>query len=90
MSTNIKRQRASAGLTTRRLKPWRRANARPTDDQLLLTKDELAQRLRLTRRGVEGLVAAKKIPVIRISHQIVRFSWPQVRAALDKLTVQAI
>jgi hypothetical protein len=77
-------------LTKPRLQAWRRANARPTDDQLLLDKDELAKRLRLTRRGVECLVAAKKIPVIRISRQIVRFSWPRVQAALDKLEIQAI
>jgi hypothetical protein len=41
----------------------------------LLTKDEVAKRLRLNRRGVEGLVAQRKIPVIRISHRCVRFDW---------------
>jgi hypothetical protein len=90
MSKKTKRRGESFRLTRRRLQAWRRVNARPTDDQLLLTKDDLAKRLRLTRRGVEGLVAAKKIPVIRISHQIVRFSWPRIKAALDKLEIDAI
>jgi excisionase family DNA binding protein len=56
----------------------------------LLTKDQLAERLGLKRRGVECLVAARKIPVIKISGRCVRFSWPKVQAALDRLEVKAI
>jgi len=90
MRDRHKRGRRPRGLTRKRLQAWRRINVQAADDQLLLTKDELAKRLRLTRRGVEGLVSAKKIPVIRISRQIVRFSWPRVQAALHKLEEQAI
>ena len=53
----------------------------------LLTKDELAKRLNLTRRGVEGLVAQRKIPVIRISHRCVRFDWQKVSAAIEKFEI---
>jgi excisionase family DNA binding protein len=56
----------------------------------LLTKDDLAKRLRLTRRGVECLLARRLIPVIRISRRCVRFSWEAVKAALAKLEVKEI
>jgi hypothetical protein len=61
-----------------------------TDDQYLLTKQQLAPRLALTVRGVESLVATGKIPAIRISGRCVRFSWPRVLAALHKFEVEAI
>jgi excisionase family DNA binding protein len=54
----------------------------------LLTKDEVAKRLRLKRRGVEGLVAQRKIPVIRISHRCVRFDWQKVSAAIDRFEIR--
>ena len=56
----------------------------------LLTKDQLAKRLGLKRRGVEGLLAARKIPALRISGRCVRFDWPKVKAALEKFEVKAI
>jgi excisionase family DNA binding protein len=59
-------------------------------DDYLLTKDQLAERLGLKRRGVECLIAARKIPVIKISGRCVRFSWPRVQAALNKFEVAAI
>jgi len=65
-------------------------NSPTSNSQQLLTKDELAERLRLTRRGVECLVARKLIPIIRISHRCVRFSWDAVKAALAKLEVKEI
>ena len=55
-----------------------------------LTKDEVAARLGLSRRGVECLVASKKIPVIRISHRCVRFDWPKVQAAVQRFEVREI
>jgi hypothetical protein len=55
----------------------------------LLTKDEVAERLGLTRR-VECLAAARKIPVMRISRRVVRFDWPKVQAALSRFEVEAI
>jgi len=59
-------------------------------DDYLLTKDQLAERLGLKRRGVECLIAARKIPVLRISGRCVRFSWPKVRAALDRLEIKEV
>jgi excisionase family DNA binding protein len=56
----------------------------------LLTKDELAKRLKLTRRGIECLVARRIIPVIRLSRRCVRFSWEAVQRALAKLEVKEI
>jgi excisionase family DNA binding protein len=56
----------------------------------LLTKDEVAKRLRLKRRGVEGLVAQRKIPVIRISHRCVRFDWQKVSAAIARFEVREV
>lgn len=63
---------------------------RTHDDHDLLTKDELAKRLRLTRRGVECLLARRVIPVIRLSRRCVRFSWDAVQAALARLEVREI
>jgi hypothetical protein len=58
--------------------------------EVLLTKDQIAEKLSLTRRGVECIVKAGKIPVIRISKNCVRFSWPRVEAALKKLEIRAV
>jgi excisionase family DNA binding protein len=60
------------------------------ENDYLLTKDQLAERLGLKRRGVECLIAAKKIPVLRISGRCVRFSWPRVCAALRKFEVEEV
>jgi excisionase family DNA binding protein len=56
----------------------------------LLTKDQLAERLAMKRRGVECLVKDGRIPVIRISKRCVRFSWPAVQKALGELEEKAV
>ena len=56
----------------------------------LLTIDELAAKLRTKRRAVERMIAARKIPVIRINRRVLRFRWRDVEAALAKLTVKAL
>jgi excisionase family DNA binding protein len=56
----------------------------------LLTKSQLAERLGMTVRGVECLVARRKIPVCRLGHRTVRFSWPKVLAALAKLETREV
>jgi len=59
-----------------------------TLDAELLTKEELATKMNLpSTRMVDGLVARRKIPVIRLGHRTVRFRWGDVQTALDKLTV---
>ena len=56
----------------------------------LLNIDELAAKLRTKRRAVERMIAARKIPVIRINRRVLRFRWRDVEAALAKLTVKAL
>ena len=56
----------------------------------LLNIDELAAKLRTKRRAVERMIAARKIPVIRINRRVIRFRWRDVEAALAKLTVKAL
>lgn len=54
----------------------------------LLTKEDLAAKMNLpSTRMVDGLVASRKIPAIRLGHRTVRFRWSDVQVALDKLTV---
>ena len=60
------------------------------DGEDLLTKDDLAKRLKLKRRGVECLVARRLIPVIRISRRCVRFSWQAVKAALARHEIKEV
>lgn len=59
-------------------------------DDDLLNIDELAAKLGTKRRAVERMIAARKIPVIRINRRVLRFRWRDVEAALAKLTVKAL
>ena len=56
----------------------------------LLTLDEVAEKLRMKRRAVETLIAARKIPVIKINKRVHRFRWRDVETALAKLTEKAL
>jgi hypothetical protein len=56
----------------------------------LLDKKQLAERLNLKVLGVESLVRARRIPVLRITNKIVRFSWPRVEAALAGYEIKAV
>jgi len=56
----------------------------------LLTYPELASRLKLKRRAVEGLVAKRRIPAIRLNARCVRFRWRDVEKALEKLTIREV
>lgn len=60
------------------------------ENESLLTKDELAMKLKLKRRGVETLVARRVIPVIRLSGRCVRFSWKAVQQALAKFEIKEV
>ena len=62
--------------------------AHETAETDLLTIDEVAARLRISRRGVERLIARRAIPVLRLTGRTHRFRWRAVEAALDKLTVK--
>jgi hypothetical protein len=55
-----------------------------------LNKAQLAKRLNLPNaRTVDYLIAAKRIPVLRLGHRTVRFDWMKVEQALAKSTVNA-
>jgi excisionase family DNA binding protein len=56
----------------------------------LLTYDEVATRLKLTRRGIEGLVQRRAIPLVKLSARCHRFRWNEIEAALTRLTVKPI
>jgi hypothetical protein len=57
----------------------------------LLSKEELREKLNLVSiRGVDELVRRRKIPCLRLGHRTLRFSWPHVQAALEKLTIREV
>lgn len=56
----------------------------------LSTKKEIANLLHMTVRGVDCLVARKKIPVLKISRKCVRFDAERVIAALNKFEIEEI
>ena len=63
----------------------------PDSNFALLDKEALRKKLSLvSTRGVDELARKRKIPVVRLGHRTVRFSWPKVQAALEKLTVNEI
>jgi excisionase family DNA binding protein len=62
----------------------------PQTPEELLTYPQLAQRLKMTRRTIQDLLTARKIPVIRFNSRCVRFRWSEVEAAIAKLTVKAL
>ena len=61
-----------------------------TDNRTLLNKEQLAERLNLTPRGVECLTRARKIPSIKLGHRTLRYSWPRVCEALAKREVREV
>lgn len=62
-----------------------------TNEQSLLTKVQIKERLNLpSTRGVDELVRRRKIPVVKLGHRTVRFNWPDVQAAIAKLTLKAV
>lgn len=57
----------------------------------LLDKKQLTERLNLKSiRSVDELIRDGKIPVIKLGYRTHRFFWPDVEAALAKLTEKAI
>ena len=56
----------------------------------LLTKNELAARLRLTPRGIDMLVLKRRIPVLKINHKVLRFDYARVLGALNRCEVKEV
>ena len=66
---------------------------RPPDDydEPLLNKEQVRSRLNLPSiRGVDELIRRRRIPVIRIGHRTARFHWPEVKAAIHRLTIREV
>jgi excisionase family DNA binding protein len=55
----------------------------------LLNKKQLAERLGLTVRGVESMMARKALPFYRLGNRTVRFDERDVTKALEGMRVDA-
>ena len=62
-------------------------NQTPATPQLL-SKRELAAALGISERSVVNLKRQRKIPFLRISSRLVRYSLPSVTAALNRFEVK--
>ena len=60
------------------------------NDAKLLNKAQLAERLNMTLRGVECMTRSRIIPVIKLGHRTLRYSWPRVCEALAKREVREV
>ena len=63
----------------------------PTDNRCeqLLTKEQVRLRLGLpNKRAVDELIRRRQIPVVSFSTKTARFIWPDVLAALGRLTIR--
>lgn len=52
-------------------------------DTELLTIEQLAERIRVRPRTVKAWVKRGRIPVVRVSAKVIRFSWSAVLEALQ-------
>ena len=58
--------------------------------RVLLTKKELAAALNVSPRTVENWIAENRIPRLRLSARLTRFSLPKVEAALNRYEVKEV
>jgi excisionase family DNA binding protein len=56
----------------------------------LLSKRELAAILGVSERTIENWLAEKRIPRLRLSARLTRFSLPKVEAALNRYEVKEV
>ena|SRR5947207_2407703 len=66
------------------------ANGDQSTDQLypgLITLDEVANNLRVSRRYVQSLVRRKVIPVIRLGRRCTRFDLARVHTAIKRFEI---
>jgi|AntAceMinimDraft_17_1070374.scaffolds.fasta_scaffold01907_3 excisionase family DNA binding protein len=49
----------------------------------LITVDQLAAKLQVSKNHIRNLYRTKQIPVIRMGHRCLRFDYDQVRQALE-------
>ncbi len=62
----------------------------PASSPEWLTKEEMIERLRMSKRFFEGLIKRRKIPLRRYSRKMVRFNPVAVEAALQVYNVGAV
>jgi excisionase family DNA binding protein len=55
----------------------------------ILTKKELAGRLKMTASGIDKYMRKRKIPFIKLGRRCVRFDWEKVQEALTARTIPA-
>jgi excisionase family DNA binding protein len=53
-----------------------------TNDKELLTAEQLATRLKVRPRTIKSWVRSGRIPVVRVSPKVIRFSWSDVLSAV--------
>jgi excisionase family DNA binding protein len=56
-----------------------------SDNEKLLTAEEMAKRLKCTAEWVLQQVRAGRIPCIKFNRRVYRFHWPTVLKALERL-----
>lgn len=56
----------------------------------LLTKAQLANELKCSPRQIERLQRCRRIPVVKVTNRMVRYSRTRVLAALLKVEVEAV
>ena len=56
-------------------------------EDTMLTKSELAARLKKSKRTIDHWVALKRIPMIKVSARASLFHWPDVVARLNQFRV---
>jgi predicted DNA-binding transcriptional regulator AlpA len=62
----------------------------PAMPKRLLSKRELAAALNVSERTLDNWCAQRKIPRLRLSNRLTRFSWPRVETALARYEVKEV
>ena len=66
------------------------SNNRESIQKRLLSKRELALVLGVSTRTIENWLAQKRIPQLRLSARLTRFSLPKVEAALARYEIREV
>ena len=56
-----------------------------------LTKEQLRERMNVPHvHIIDQMRRSRKIPVVKLGYRTLRYDWPKVQAALEKLTVKEV
>ena len=64
--------------------------ASPQQPDELLTRQQVADRLKLKVRGVDGLVKRELLTCIRLGRKCMRFRWSDVQADMARVTTLSV